>query len=388
MREKLKDMLYPKVMIFPVTYKCNARCCMCNIWKNKSKNHISLNDIEKIFSDEIICENLESVNLTGGEPLLREDLLQVIRIIVQNCKKLKVITLNTNGYFYYKYEELFDKIDRLKKEIKDFQLLVYFSMDGLYEKHDEIRGVSGFFDNLMKTIKVMQTIEKKYNIKYSFNFTITPYNYKEMKRVFSFLNDMNLSLDFTLSMPSETYFNNTVIDDLWKYDNLKEQLEGEIFPASLGESAFDIADSIACIFNEYQGNKFDDLWKYDNEAIYQICSVLDELLKKEKLTYSRTYYRNLIKMLQGDNRKIGCIFKKEGLFISTDGNIYKCWADNHKLGNIYEKKVSQIWKESLLKYGVEEIERKCKNCYNNCYVNFQRNDSIKNLLNSINNNCN
>ena len=44
--------------------------------------------------------------------------------------------------------------------------------------------------------------------------------------------------------------------------NLKEQLEGEIFPASVGGSAFDIADSIASVINEYQGNKFDDLWVY------------------------------------------------------------------------------------------------------------------------------
>ena len=39
--------------------------------------------------------------------------------------------------------------------------------------------------------------------------------------------------------------------------NLKEQLEGEIFLASLGEAAFNIADSIACVLNEYQGNGFD-----------------------------------------------------------------------------------------------------------------------------------
>ena len=43
---------------------------------------------------------------------------------------------------------------------------------------------------------------------------------------------------------------------------LKEQLEGEIFPASVGGSAFDIADSIASVINEYQGNKSDDLWVY------------------------------------------------------------------------------------------------------------------------------
>lgn len=103
MIEQLRDIMYPKVMIFPVTYNCNARCCMCNIWKSQNKDDISLIEIKKVFSDEVICENLESVNLTGGEPLLRKDLLQIIRTIIYYCKKLKVITLNTNGYYYYKY---------------------------------------------------------------------------------------------------------------------------------------------------------------------------------------------------------------------------------------------------------------------------------------------
>ncbi len=50
--------------------------------------------------------------------------------------------------------------------------------------------------------------------------------------------------------------------------NLKEKLEGEIFPASTGNSAFDIADSIACIFNEFQGNRFEDLWVSFETAAY------------------------------------------------------------------------------------------------------------------------
>ena len=57
---------------------------------------------------------------------------------------------------------------------------------------------------------------------------------------------------------------------------LKEQLEGEIFPAS-GCSAFDIADSIACVLNEYQGNKFDDLWIYVETMLgYKILTYHDE----------------------------------------------------------------------------------------------------------------
>ena len=335
----LNQMTYPKVLIFPVTYRCNARCCMCNIWNTKNKNEISLKEIEKIFSDELFAENLQSVNLTGGEPMLGKDLAQIVYTIVKNCRNLKIITLNTNGYFYDRYKELFEKIDAIRRKIRDFELLVYFSIDGLNETHDKIRGKSGFFENLMKTVELMSEVKRNYNVRYSFNFTITPYNYNEMMKTFLFLDNLNLSLDFTLSMPSDTYFNNTVSNDLWQYDN---------------------------------------------EAIYQICSMLDEMLKKKKLTYSRTYYKNLIRMLQGDERKIGCIFKKEGLFLTPDGDIYKCWADNCRIGNIYEEKIGQIWEKSFYEYDIEKLEMKCKKCYNNCYVNFQRNDAIKHLLDKIN----
>ena len=44
--------------------------------------------------------------------------------------------------------------------------------------------------------------------------------------------------------------------------NLKEELESEIFPVNEGSSAFDVADSIACVLNEYRKSKFDDLWTY------------------------------------------------------------------------------------------------------------------------------
>ena len=59
--------------------------------------------------------------------------------------------------------------------------------------------------------------------------------------------------------------------------NLKEQLEGEIFPANLGGAAFDIADSIACVLNEYQGNRFEDLWIYIEAMLgYKILTYHDE----------------------------------------------------------------------------------------------------------------
>lgn len=59
--------------------------------------------------------------------------------------------------------------------------------------------------------------------------------------------------------------------------NLKEQLESEIFPANIGGSVFNIADSIACVLNEYQGNRFEDLWIYIEMMFgYKILTYHDE----------------------------------------------------------------------------------------------------------------
>ena len=339
MNEKIeKASIYPKVLIFPITYKCNARCSMCNIWRCDSSTEMSLNDIKAIFSDKILCDNLESVNLTGGEPMLREDILQIIEIIILHCRNVHTITLNTNGYFNEKYKDFFDGVQDIKKRVREFDFLVYFSIDGLYEKHDLIRGVKGFFEHLIKTLEEMNKIEQQYGIKYSLNFTISPYNYREMSIVANYAKNRKINLDFTFSMPSEVYFNN--------------------------------------VFEK-------ELWEYDNGALMEICETIDSLLNENVLTYSRAYYRNLIKMLKGGKRQIGCIFKEEGLFLKPDGNVYKCWADNKLLGNIYQEPISKIWSNCVVNYKVEELEEKCRNCYNNCYVSFQRNQSIKSLYNGI-----
>ncbi len=57
--------------------------------------------------------------------------------------------------------------------------------------------------------------------------------------------------------------------------NLKEQLEGEIFPAN-DDSAFNISDSITCVLNEYQGNMFDDLWIFEMMLEYNILTYHDD----------------------------------------------------------------------------------------------------------------
>ena len=74
-----------------VTYRCNARCTMCNRYKAPSKpeEEISIETIRKL-------PPMYFTNITGGEPFIRTDLKEIVRELY---KKSDRIVISTNGFF-------------------------------------------------------------------------------------------------------------------------------------------------------------------------------------------------------------------------------------------------------------------------------------------------
>ena len=85
-----------------VTYRCNARCYMCCTWQHPSKKD------EEFSADlvNMIPDGLKFINITGGEPPLRDDLDQIIQIALTKSKRL---VISTNGYFTKKIIKLAEK---------------------------------------------------------------------------------------------------------------------------------------------------------------------------------------------------------------------------------------------------------------------------------------
>lgn len=74
-----------------LTYRCPMRCQMCNIWKNPTnrQEEIKAADLKSL-------PQLKFINLTGGEPFIREDLDE----IVEECYKHSPrIVISTSGWF-------------------------------------------------------------------------------------------------------------------------------------------------------------------------------------------------------------------------------------------------------------------------------------------------
>lgn len=261
--------------------------------------------------------------------------MAIVELIAQKCEKLEIITINTNGFFSDKYCSIIEQIDEIQKKYRDFKLNFYLSLDGIGEDHDKVRGMPGFFEHLEKTLEIFESLRGNFEFEYSLNFTISKVNYKEMDSVYNYAINRNIPIDFTYGMESSVYFGNE--------EN-----------TNIGMTTQEEKDYVSSMLKRY--------------------------MSEGHLTYSRAYYRNLIKMIAGDERRIGCIFADEGLFIHPSGDVYRCWAYDELMGNIKENTISDIWKINCTVEQLENIKNKCRNCYNNCYINYKRIDSIRNLI--------
>ena len=107
-----------------LTYRCNSKCSMCNIWKNPSlpNEEISLDMLEKLPGGSGI------INLTGGEPTLRSDLMEIVEVLYPKTHKLEI---SSNGLLPHSLEPIIRKYPDIK---------IRFSLEGFEENNNSIRG--------------------------------------------------------------------------------------------------------------------------------------------------------------------------------------------------------------------------------------------------------
>ena len=125
-----------------VTKKCNARCDFCNYWK--TKNETALIDFVPVIRhlDPI------SVVLTGGEPLLRNDICEIIKEVKKNFPLLR-LSMISNGILLTEKlaEQLFESgLDQLS-----------LSLDFLDNRHDLNRGRNGLAQHILKTAPLIRS---------------------------------------------------------------------------------------------------------------------------------------------------------------------------------------------------------------------------------------
>jgi MoaA/NifB/PqqE/SkfB family radical SAM enzyme len=137
-----REYFTPNDVSFELTYSCNLRCRQCyaeagdehNLSKDFSTEQI-LGILEKLYKAKVF-----KVALTGGEALLRPDIMKIIKF---SCERFYT-QLFTNGCLI---------TETIAEELSKLPIMVQVSLDGCDRKtHDSIRGVEGAFDMALQGI--------------------------------------------------------------------------------------------------------------------------------------------------------------------------------------------------------------------------------------------
>lgn len=189
----------PQALSLEITHRCIAKCIMCNIWKiPPSVKDLPAEEWLRFLSSPLF-EDLRELDITGGEPFLRDDLVGLVRGIVGlNLKKLRSIAITTNGLLGKKVVEAVEQILRILRD-RSIDLVIVCAMDAAGEVHEKIRNFKGAWPRLNETIQGLMGLREAYpGLILGLKTTVLPMNVDELDGIVRYADDRAL---FTIISP-------------------------------------------------------------------------------------------------------------------------------------------------------------------------------------------
>lgn len=302
----------PVIAHLAITHACNMNCKYCSVkdMHSKIKDGLSTEEYKKII-DKLVDIGAFQIGLTGGEPTIRKDLVELTRYI---ASKNVACNLTTNG---------FNVPEKLVIELKEAGLTqVQISLDSYKKEIHEKYRTEGSFDRAIETAKLF----KKHGFIVGVDTVVTNDN----------LNDLEAFMDFL----EENGFDGLTIIKL-----KQGHLDLETFQKQVPD------------YDKYA------------EVIDKVCRRNGNL----EVTIDCSSVANLCKTLtleeQNKIHSAGCPAGHSLISIAPNGDMFPCAAltnEKYKIGNILTDDLEKVWNESpLLKNlrGIKnKIEGKCKTC--------------------------
>lgn len=152
-----------------ITYDCNAGCDMCYARNLKEKKKLLTVEQIKNVWDQAYRLGAIHINVTGGEPLVRKDIYDIIKVLKP---KSSIVSVVTNASLIN--EEV---IKKLKEAGLNY---LQISLDSTDPKmHNELRKIPNLYDKIINTVNLC----KKYNINVCFSSVVYHEGIKEFKKI-------------------------------------------------------------------------------------------------------------------------------------------------------------------------------------------------------------
>ena len=180
----------PINLTFSITNLCQSKCKTCSIWRlyrdrpEKLKAELTLDEIEKIF---MTMGHIYVFNISGGEPFLRKDIVEIIALA---CKYLTpgIVHIPTNAISpRLVLKRVRRIIEILKAKYPHVRLTIKPSLDHIGDRHDKIRGVKGNFEKVIWLFNRLTEYKADYpNLHVELGTVISRWNINDIAEISEF----------------------------------------------------------------------------------------------------------------------------------------------------------------------------------------------------------
>lgn len=312
MKYKLNIPLDIQYINLPITYLCNARCTMCDIWKIHKhgdellRQEITVDGLIEFFrNNKKRLSKLRNIGITGGEPSLKKDLVKLIVYLREDYPDTR-IGIQTHGLTPQIQLPIIKSIYDIYPEIG-----LAVSIDGMEETHEKMRGISNAFARSVETIQGAQAMGIK---EITCGLTITKWNIDEILSVSEFCKDLRCE-----------------------------------FSAFLAE----------------EGDYFDNAGNPDTKFTEEEKQKIARILENFKYHYYMDNTR--LQLLGKRKREIDCYSGQTSFVLDAYGNFKPCLILDETFGNVKNRSLSEIFSSRETKEKQKQL-KKCKKCFLQCEV--------------------
>ena len=332
----------PKSICLILTERCNLKCVMCDIGQSNAQHSssktfplaesivrgremLTIGDWKALIDDIVRSGWNPLILLTGTEPFLYPQLIQLVEYIVAKNLRLHI---TTNGTLLSKYAD--QLVDFCKKPDS---VKITISLDGIGEMHDKIRGVKGTFEKAIAGLNKVNARKRGQGKRWpvvNVTYTISNFNYLSIQEFVQWFQEQDLDIE------------NITYSHLWFKDEAvvkKHNTEyGDVFPVKQENL---IGLNISEIDMDVIHSELHEIRKMYAHSPFSI-------FEHPRLSYEETkkYYSETTELVFYDK----CLAPWRNISVTPRGEvIISPMCFDYLIGNVKNNSFTQIWNDNPLK---------------------------------------
>jgi Fe-coproporphyrin III synthase len=322
----------PSYCTYLVCDRCNARCGMCDSWRMPRGVELTPEQVGEVFAK---LGALDAVRLSGGEPFLRADLLELAEAVMK-ASAPGVLHITTNGSFP-------DRIQRFASAFSRPRRLHFMvSFDGMPEVHDASRGRKVSFERALASVDALVAL-RPLGVSVSVNHTIiSRRSLRDHASLSALMAERGVDTQWVLAYSASSMY----------------------AQPRRGKRAEDLV--LARGYPLHPDLDHTESLEFARAEVEHLARIQSPALRLGK----RYYLEGLIARLAGEEAprpKPKCVALRSHIRLLPDGGVVVCQFNTERVGSLLEQSLDEIWHAAGTRRSRAWVDA-CTGCWAECEV--------------------